>query len=1020
MPSKVMEAVLKKTAEVMDNDDEQEEIHPNEEPRDDIKPAETPKKKPIKRIILIGERHSGTSYTTEMLTGCYPKLQVSNTLVRFKHWFQPTPEFVVKASTLLQNVTKQQMKELEIPLYWPELASLENPEDAFEDTLVINLVRNVHDWIEAMREGPHHWPNHFRLFRFPDGPREDANGNGRMHEYGVRNFSWQDFVKANMTLVEDRGDANHLCQNGFLYGTISPCLYGKELYPEVVHKDYAPDMSAAPDYLNLNADKPNYELDPNGKPFDDPLALRAAKIQNFLDIANHWNLGGFMTVQYEEVNAKGAEFILQAVSQIVGTDASCEPDPPKHHESKQLPEAWEKWITEHADWKTERSVGYEPRELTNVKPESQKTAVVPKAQVSSNLKKESFDRIILLGERHSGTTYTTKTLERCFPDIEVSDFLVRFKHWFQPTPDFVVDTTKGYLSNDMTEEEGVDMFDIHNQWPNIAALEDPKRSAFKKTLLIVMFRNPYDWLEAMRTGPHHWNNHFSLYRFPRAPVPGTTGNPWYGSNFTTWTDFIKANMTFTDKVYNETRLCQNGFLSGSVTPCLKSKEIYPQEVKRDYPDDVNEAPDSLPFNAHNPIYELDPNGQPYPNPLAFRTAKIQNFLDIPNNWDLGSFMTLRQEDINAKGSGFLLEQVSKIVGQEPNCTADRPKNQPSKKLNSDWEKWITEHADWETEGKVGYEPKEPIKRIVLIGERHSGTSYTTQMLAKCFPKLDVSNFLGRFKHWFQPTPEYMLNATKTLFADPNVAIDMPLIHDQWPKLMSRVNPKAAFKNTVLIVMFRNAYDWTEAMREGPHHWPNHFDLVKVKLGEYDLKSYHWKKFVNASMTLAGDGTNNSSRLCQNAYPFGAVSPCVMTKDLYPEIVKKDYVSDLSAAPAKISFNAHNPIYELDPNGKPFAHPLELRTAKIKNFLDIPNKWDLGGFLKLRHEDVNEKGPLFLLNILSKMVGMPYECTPDPAMRQRSKQLKSDWEDWITKHANWEAEKEIGYEPRVATNSKQGL
>ena len=65
-----------------------------------------------------------------------------------------------------------------------------------------------------------------------------------------------------------------------------------------------------------------------------------------------------------------------------------------------------------------------------------------------------------------------------------------------------------------------------------------------------------------------------------------------------------------------------------------------------------------------------------------------------------------------------------------------------------------------------------------------------------------------------------------------------------------------------------------------------------------------------------------------------------------------------------------------------------------------------------------KGAAFLLEQVSQIVGMKPECTPDPPKKQQHKDLESDWFDWITKHADWETEKEAGYQPRVTTNSRQ--
>ena len=81
-------------------------------------------------------------------------------------------------------------------------------------------------------------------------------------------------------------------------------------------------------------------------------------------------------------------------------------------------------------------------------------------------------------------------------------------------------------------------------------------------------------------------------------------------------------------------------------------------------------------------------------------------MDIPNTWNVGGFMTLQHEDINNKGSGFLINQVSKLVGMEPSCGADPPKNQEMKQLDADWADWISANADWEAEGLLGYNKRE--------------------------------------------------------------------------------------------------------------------------------------------------------------------------------------------------------------------------------------------------------------------------------------------------------------------------
>jgi hypothetical protein len=51
-------------------------------------------------------------------------------------------------------------------------------------------------------------------------------------------------------------------------------------------------------------------------------------------------------------------------------------------------------------------------------------------------------------------------------------------------------------------------------------------------------------------------------------------------------------------------------------------------------------------------------------------------------------MTRQHEDVDSKGSGFLLEQVSAIVGMKATCEPDPPNNQGMKILDRQSFEWI--------------------------------------------------------------------------------------------------------------------------------------------------------------------------------------------------------------------------------------------------------------------------------------------------------------------------------------------
>ena len=87
-------------------------------------------------------------------------------------------------------------------------------------------------------------------------------------------------------------------------------------------------------------------------------------------------------------------------------------------------------------------------------------------------------RIALLGERNSGTTWLYSELEKCFPMVNVTPALTRWKHWFQED----IDTEYTRFQNDTMTY----------------------RSTDPSTLVIAEFRNVYDWVESMRNRPRKY------------------------------------------------------------------------------------------------------------------------------------------------------------------------------------------------------------------------------------------------------------------------------------------------------------------------------------------------------------------------------------------------------------------------------------------------------------------------------------------------------------------------------------
>ena len=177
----------------------------------------------------------------------------------------------------------------------------------------------------------------------------------KLKHYNASIRDWKDFVHQPMHLVDVKQPwRNQLCQKGYPFGTISPCV-STTLYKPI-------SMRTLPisRYLPASVNDPIYELQFNRTPYDHPLQLRAAKIQNMLNLDQRWELGGFGWIRYEDLVGQGLAKVIQQLSANTGHEAKCQqtpfpfmPKPPYN-----LPIDFQNWITEHTDWFADARIGY--------------------------------------------------------------------------------------------------------------------------------------------------------------------------------------------------------------------------------------------------------------------------------------------------------------------------------------------------------------------------------------------------------------------------------------------------------------------------------------------------------------------------------------------------------------------------------------------------------------------------------------------------------------------------------------
>lgn len=243
------------------------------------------------------------------------------------------------------------------------------------------------------------------------------------------------------------------------------------------------------------------------------------------------------------------------------------------------------------------------------------------------------------------------------------------------------------------------------------------------------------------------------------------------------------------------------------------------------------------------------------------------------------------------------------------------------------------------------------------------------LISTCYSLLKVENKFTRFKHWFQMD-----------------------------------NPSVRNDSALVIAMFRDPYDWVEAMRQRPHHALMHIDMK-------------WKDFVTKpwfgprgpgdqiKMKKAAEGGFHIDLWgCQAGYKFDEVIPC----SVEDSITKEGY---------------SNYMYELkhDESHRAYASIVELRSDKIRNFMQVSTFSGVKAFFPERYEELNMRGTAHFLKKLEEISGLKAKCEPINGTGVVShKSVEPAFMEWMDKYNDWSAEDLIGYVRRELTSEKNKL
>ena len=528
----------------------------------------------------------------------------------------------------------------------------------FKCTKLIYII--IYPYIE-----PHHSFDHVDWHGLP------INYTRGWRQQGATPLPWHEFVTK--PWIGRRGKADRIIQKTILgYPMHANCT---DDYKWV---DIAPcsEEDSLPEVPGLGMYKYENQHDGSEMGFSSIIDIRRAKILNLLSVANFRGTKAFFPYQFEELKAQGTSELLNNIEETTGLKAKCNATKGNSPGTKisghqttvitkhgDLSDDYVKWMDQYVDWEVESKIGYSRRGVggSNKEVEEVPIAVEKEEEASTPLttNNKTVEKIILLGERHSGTNWITDYLTSCF-DIKVDNHYKRYKHWFQE--------------------------------------DDIERVPEQSAVVIVMFRDPFDWIEAMRVEPHHSPYHLKwIHPFNQSKGWNEMAKPLG------WKDFVAkpwvGKRGKADQLIRE----HNGIAN---TTCLDRYGY--DEIKP-----CSEEDSQIIQGLANTKYENqhDGSGRAYPSILDLRQAKIINHLSVANFRGTRAFLPFRFEDLNMNGTSSLLKSVEEATGLKAKCNATMGKAHrhlvtkkitKHKPLPPEFIRWMNKYVDWEIENRIGY------------------------------------------------------------------------------------------------------------------------------------------------------------------------------------------------------------------------------------------------------------------------------------------------------------------------------
>ena len=207
-----------------------------------------------------------------------------------------------------------------------------------------------------------------------------------------------------------------------------------------------------------------------------------------------------------------------------------------------------------------------------------------------------------------------------------------------------------------------------------------------------MFRDPYDWVEAMRIYPHHSHDHLQ-WLHPHTNI--STG--WQQmANPLGWKAFVTkpwiGRRGSKDKEIGKSRekmnniVCMDNYTYVDAAPCTEEDSPYVKGL-----------------GQYKYEYQHDGSERGFSSIIDLRRDKIMNILSVANFLGTRAFLPFRYEDLDVNGTSELLRSVEEATGLEAKCNATIGKALTTYNvLPGDYIRWMNQYVDWEVESRIGY------------------------------------------------------------------------------------------------------------------------------------------------------------------------------------------------------------------------------------------------------------------------------------------------------------------------------